>query len=130
MDEVLAFLKEVKTYYIATVDGDQPRNRPFGTIVEFEGKLYFQTGRSKAVSRQLHANPKFEICAFNKGQWIRVAGKAYADERIEAQEAVLAEYPGLRERYQPGDGNNEVFYMEDVTATISSFTDGEKVFTF
>ena len=130
IDEVCEFLKEVGTYYLATTDGDQPRVRPFGTAHIFEGKLYIQTGKVKDVSKQLEANPKFEICAFNKGVWIRVSGRLVEDPRIEAQEAVLAEYPGLRERYQPGDGNNEVFYMEDVTATISSFTDGEKVFTF
>jgi len=64
MEEVLQFLKKCETYYLATVDGDQPRVRPFGTINIFENKLYIQTGKSKNVSKQIQANPKVEICGF------------------------------------------------------------------
>ena len=72
MEEVVKFLKEAETYYLATVDGDQPRVRPFGTAHIFEGKLYIQTGKKKDVSKQLHANPKAELCAFKDGEWIRI----------------------------------------------------------
>ena len=75
MEQVAKFLKEADTYYLATVEGDQPRVRPFGTAHIFEGKLYIQTGKSKAVSKQIHANPKVEICAFKGGEWLRVAGE-------------------------------------------------------
>ena len=75
MEQVAKFLKEADTYYLATVEGDQPRVRPFGTAHIFEGKLYIQTGKSKAVSKQIHANPKVEICAFKDGEWLRVAGE-------------------------------------------------------
>ena len=61
MEEVVKFLKDANTYYLATVEGDQPRVRPFGTAHIFEGKLYIQTGKVKEVSKQLHANPKAEI---------------------------------------------------------------------
>ena len=74
MERVCKFLKDAGTYYLATVEGDQPRVRPFGTAHIFEGKLYIQTGKVKAVSRQLAANPKVEICAFMKGKWLRLAG--------------------------------------------------------
>lgn len=127
MQEVYDFLKECGTYYLATVDGDQPRVRPFGTVLLFEGKLYIQTGKVKDVSKQLHANPKAEICAFANGQWIRVAGELIADERREAKKAMLDAYPQLRGMYNEDDGNTEVFYFNGGTATISSFTAAPKV---
>ena len=82
MEKVLQFLKDAETYYLATVEGDQPRVRPFGTAHIFEGKLYIQTGKVKDVSKQLHANPKAEICAFKGGEWIRVAGELVEDDRV------------------------------------------------
>ncbi len=130
MDEVYEFLKKAGTYYLATVDGDQPRVRAFGTIDKFEDKLYIQTGKVKPVSKQMKANPKVEICAFTGGSWVRIAAKAILDERLEPQQHMLEAYPSLADRYQPGDGNNEVFYLEDATATFSSFTDEDRVVTF
>ena len=55
MERVVNFLKEAEIYYLATVEGDQPRVRPFGTAHIFEGKLYIQTGKVKDVSKQIHA---------------------------------------------------------------------------
>ena len=121
MDSVVKFLKEAGTYYLATVDGDQPRVRPFGTVNVFEGKLYIQTGKVKEVSKQLHANPKAEICAFKGGEWIRVAGELIEDERREARQAMLDAYPSLQGMYKADDGNTEVLYFKDATATFYSF---------
>lgn len=121
MEKTCEFLKECGTYYLATTDGDQPRVRPFGTAHVFEGKLYIQTGKIKDVSKQLRANPKLEICAFRDGKWLRLAGTAVLDERVCAQESMLDAYPSLKSRYQAGDGNTEVWYIKDATATISSF---------
>jgi uncharacterized pyridoxamine 5'-phosphate oxidase family protein len=122
MEKVLEFLKKCGTYYLATVEGDQPRVRPFGTVNVYEGKLYIQTGKVKDVSKQMKANPKVEISGMNGGEWIRVAGEAVLDESIEAQKSMLDAYPSLQDRYQPGDGNTEVFYLKNATATIYSFT--------
>lgn len=127
MEEVLAFLKQAGTYFLATVDGDQPRVRPFGTAEVFEGKLYIQTGKVKPVSQQLHANPKAEICAFCGGKWIRIEGKLIADDRREPKVHMLEAYPSLEAMYDPDDGNTEVLYFEDATATICSFTEAPKV---
>ena len=127
MEEVFEFLKKCGTYYLATVDGDQPRVRPFGTIDMFEGKLYIQTGKSKDVSKQLQANPKAEICAFGSGKWLRVAGKLVRDDRVEAKKHMLDNYPSLQATYSAEDDNTEVLYLEDATATFSSFTDAPKV---
>ena len=121
MERVVNFLKEAGTYYLATVEGDQPRVRPFGTVNVFEGKIYIQTGKIKPVSKQLHANPKAEICAFKDGKWIRVAGELIEDERREAKVAMLEAYPSLKGMYDPDDGNTEVFYFKNAVATISSF---------
>ena len=122
MERVLKFLKDAETYYLATVDGDQPRVRPFGTAHVFEGKLYIQMGKVKDVSKQLHANPKAEICAFKDGEWLRVAGELVEDDRREARVSMLEAYPSLQKMYSADDGNTEVFYFKDATATFSSFT--------
>ena len=121
MKRVLDFLKKAEVYYLATVEGDQPRVRPFGTVNEFEGKLYIQTGKVKPTSKQLAANPKAEICAFKDGAWIRVACELVEDDRFEARKSMLDAYPNLRGMYNENDGNTQVLYMQDATATISSF---------
>ncbi len=122
MEKVYQFLKQAGTYYLATVDGDQPRVRPFGTVHIFEGKLYIQTGRSKDVSKQLAANPKAEICAFKDGVWLRVAGELVEDDRVEARKSMLDAYPNLRGMYDENDGNTQVLYLRNAVATFSSFT--------
>ena len=122
MKRVEQFLKGAGTYYLATVEGDQPRVRPFGTAHIFEDKLYIQTGKVKDVSKQLHANPKAEICAFKDGEWLRVAGELIEDDRVEARQSMLDAYPSLQKMYKADDGNTEVFYFKNATATFSSFT--------
>ena len=130
MKQVYDFLKKAGTYYLATVEGNQPRVRPFGTVNEFEGKLYIQTGKVKPVSHQIAANPKVEICAFAGGEWIRIACELVEDDRVEAKKAMLDAYPNLRRMYDEKDGNTLVFYMKNATATISSFTSTPVVISF
>lgn len=130
MEKVYNFLKNAETYYLATVDGDQPRVRPFGTILMYEGKLYIQTGKIKPVSKQIVANPKVELCAFMNGEWIRVAGSLVEDDRIEARQAMLDAYPSLQAMYKADDGNTVVYYFKDAEATISSFTKAPEVIKF
>ena len=130
MKQVYDFLKKAGTYYLATVEGNQPRVRPFGTVIEFEGKLYIQTGKAKPVSHQIAANPKVEICAFSGGEWIRIACELVEDDRVEAKKAMLDAYPNLRRVYDEKDGNTQVFYMKNATATISSFTSAPVVISF
>ena len=130
MNKVNDFLKQAGTYSLATVEGDQPRVRPFGTVNIFEGKLYIQTGKKKDVAKQIAANPKVEISAFKDGKWIRVAGVLVEDDRIEAQKSMLDAYPELGGMYQPGDGNTVVYYFKDAVATISSFTAAPEVIRF
>ena len=130
MERIVKFLKDAGVYYLATVEGDQPRVRPFGTAHVFEGKLYIQTGKVKDVSGQLLANPKAEICAFLNGEWIRIAGELIEDDRIEARQSLLDAYPSLQKMYAADDGNTQVFYFRNATATISSFTHEPEVITF
>lgn len=130
MERVYQFLKEAGTYYLATVDGDQPRVRPFGTVNIFDGKLYIQTGKSKDVSKQIAKNGKVEICACKGPDWIRVAGTLVNDDRIEAKKAMLDAYPQLQAMYSAEDDNTQVLYLKDATATFSSFTKAPEVVTF
>ena len=130
MERVVKFLKDAAVYYLATVEGDQPRVRPFGTAHIFEGRLYIQTGRVKDVSKQLMANPKAEICAFKNGEWIRIAGELIEDDRMEARQSMLDAYPSLQNMYAADDGNTQVFCFKNATATISSFTHEPEVIQF
>ncbi len=130
MKRVCEFLKTAGVYYLATAEGDQPRVRPFGTAHIFEDKLYIQTGKIKPTSRQLMANPKAEICAFHDGSWIRIAGELVEDDRVEAKKSMLDAYPNLRNMYDESDGNTQVFYFRNATATFSSFTAAPETVTF
>ena len=117
MHEVYEFLKAAGTYYLATVEGDQPRVRPFGTIDLYDDRLYIQTGKCKAVADQLKTNPKIELSAM-------------LDENVEAQVHMLDNYPSLKAMYTPGDGNTEVYRLQNVTAAICSFTAEPEVYQF
>lgn len=130
MNEVFEFLKQANTYFLATNDHGQPRNRPFGTIDLYDNKLYIQTGLSKDCAKQMLADPRIEICAMINDRWIRIQAKAYLDDNIEAQKHMLQQYPSLQAMYQPGDGNTAVFYLQDVKASICSFTEAPKTITF
>ena len=130
MKEVYDFLKKCGTYYLATVEGDQARVRPFGTIEIFEDKLYIQTGKSKPCYQQMIANPKVEICAFAGGEWVRIAATAVNDDRVEAKESMLDNYPNLKANYSATDDNTQVLYLKDAVATFSSFTAPSRVVEF
>lgn len=130
IETVYEFLNEAGTYYLATVEGDQPRVRPFGTALLYDGRLYIQTGKSKNVSRQIAANPKVEVCAFLNGKWIRLAGELVNDDSRDVKVAMLEKIPSLKAMYDPDDGNTQVLYFRNATATISSFTDAPEVITF
>ena len=121
MEEVYEFLKQCGTYFIATVDGDQPRVRPFGTVLMFENKLYIQTGKVKNVAKQIMKNPKIEICALVGTKWVRVEAIAVEDDRIEPKQKMLDAYPQLKSMYSADDPNTLVLYLKNATATISAF---------
>jgi uncharacterized pyridoxamine 5'-phosphate oxidase family protein len=130
MQEVYDFLKKCGTYYLATTEGDQPRVRPFGTYLIFEGKLYIQTGKVKGVSKQMKKNPKIEICAFSGDTWVRIEAIAVEDDRLAAKQAMLDAYPQLQAMYKADDANTQVLYLKDATATFASFGGAPKVVKF
>ena len=132
VEKVCEFLDKTGTYYLATADGDQPRVRPFGTVLVYDGKLYIQTGKVKPVSKQLASNPKAEICAFDgaTGTWLRVAGELINDDSRDVKVAMLEKYPNLKAMYNPDDDNTQVLYFKDATATFSSFTAAPEEFNF
>jgi uncharacterized pyridoxamine 5'-phosphate oxidase family protein len=130
MQEVYDYLKKAGTYYLATVEGNQARVRPFGTVDLFDGKLYIQTGKSKDVAKQIAANPRIEICAFDGQSWIRVQANAVEDPRREAKVHMLEAYPMLKDRYSADDDNTLVLALNDGVATISSFAGAPKVIKF
>lgn len=119
--KVLEFLDSAQTYYLATVEGDQPRVRPFGTALVYNDKLYIQTGKVKAVSKQLSLNPKAEICAFKDGKWIRISGELIEDDNREVKTLMLDKMPVLRHMYNEDDGNMQMLYFKKAKVVFASF---------
>ena len=130
LEKVCQFLQTAGTYYLATVEGDQPRVRPFGTALCYDGKLYIETGKAKNVSKQISANPKVEICAFDGGKWLRVSGELVNDDSREVKVAMLEQMPHLKAMYSPDDGNMQMLYFKNATATFSSFTEAPETLQF
>lgn len=128
LEKVITFLEEATTYFLSTVEGDQPRVRPFGTALVYNDKLYIQTGKIKAVSKQLSINPKAEICAYKDGKWLRISGKLINDEDRRVKTLMLEKMPSLRAMYNEDDGNMQMLYFEDGVATFSSFTAPSETF--
>ena len=123
LERTLKFLDDASTYYLATVEGDQPRVRPFGTALIYNDRLYIQTGKIKKVSHQLSANPKAEICAFKDGRWVRISGELVEDDTREVKTLMLDKMPVLRHMYNEDDGNMQMLYFKNMTVTFSSFTE-------
>ncbi len=121
MKRVLEFLEEAKTFHIATVDGDQPRVRPFGAIMEYNGKIYICTNNTKDCFKQMIKNPKIEIEATVGGNWVRVCAEAVSDPSREAKAAMLEKYPSLTRMYTADDAIYEVLYLTKGVATFYSF---------
>ena len=128
LERVVKFLDEAGTYYLATVEKDQPRVRPFGTAIAYKDKLYIQTGKIKAVSHQLADNPKAEICAFKDGKWVRIAGELVNDDTREVKTLMLDKMPVLRNMYNEDDGNMQMLYFKSATVTFASFTSSPETF--
>ncbi len=130
IERICQFLDEARVYYLATVEGDQPRVRPFGTSLVYDGKLYIQTGKIKSVSHQISKNPKVEICAFKDGKWLRVAGELVNDDNRNVKAAMLDKMPELKSMYSADDDNTQVLYFKNATATFSSFTEAPEIIEF
>ena len=130
MKKAMEFLKSCGTFYLATVEDDQPRVRPFGAVCAFEDKLYIITNNQKAVFDQMMKNPKIEISGMAGGKWIRLSAEAVRDTRREAKKAMLDENEGLRNMYNEDDGIVEVLYLKNAIASICSFTDAPESWTF
>lgn len=120
MKEVLQFIKANKIFYLATVDGDRPKLRPLGFIMEYEGKIYFGVGRHKEVYRQMEAQPNVQICSTSQdGHWLRLSGRAVFDLRPEVFEAAVKALPMLADMYSPASGNKlGTFYLTEAQALL------------
>ena len=132
MEEVQAYLKECGTFFIATVDGDQPRVRAFGVSEIIDGRLYIMTGKVKDVYKQMAKNGKFEICALKKSgsEWMRLSGTLVNDETLSVKEEFLNRNEGLKSMYKADDDNMAVLYITNATARFCSFSEQERKVNF
>ena len=130
LEKVFNFLDEAKTYFIATVENDQPRVRPFGTILCDGKSLYIQTGKNKEVAKQIFNNSKVEICACKGAEWVRIACTLKEADKRELRVALLKKMPSLRAMYNEDDNNMVMFEMTNASATFSSFTTAPETLKF
>ena len=132
MKEVQAYLKECGAFFIATVDGDQPRVRAFGVSEIIDGRLYIMTGKVKDVFKQMAANGKFEICALKPSgsEWMRVSGTLVNDETLSVKETFLERNPSLKAMYKADDDNMAVLYITNGVARFCSFAAPERKVAF
>lgn len=130
MKEILTYLKECGTFYLATEENGQPRVRPFGAVTDYENKLYLITSNQKPVYDQLVKNPKIEISGMNKGTWVRLEAEVVFDTRREVKEKMLEEYSMLSKMYSADDEIMTMLYLKDATATIYSYSDAPVSYTF
>lgn len=123
MNKIVEELKKTGVFYVATLEGDQPRVRPFSSITEIDGQLYICTNNKKKCYEQMMKNPKVEISGMGKdGTWLRITGKLVRDDRDEARAAMLADPTGPSNLYTVGDGIFEVLRLEDAVCTKYSMT--------
>lgn len=130
MEEVYNFIKNADNYFLATIDDNKPKVRPFGSINIFEDKLYIETSKLKDVSKQIEKNPYVELCALFDGKWLRLSGMLVRDERLEAKESMFENNSILKEFYKVDDDKTEVLYFKNATAVIYSFTEKAKKIDF
>ena len=130
IDKVYYYLNDAGTYYLATVDGDKPRVRPFGTALLYDGKIYIQTGKGKKVTEQLAQNPHAELCACMNGSWVRIAAELVSDNNHEVKVQMLEKMPSLKAMYNPDDDSMQMYYLKDATAYFSSFSAEPETITF
>lgn len=131
MERILNFLKENPTFYFATVEGDKPRVRPFGLVIELDGKLYFGTGTHKLTYKQLQVNSNVEVCTSGKGQWIRIRGTAVLDENEAALKKAFETIPSLTQIYNEQTGFRlGMFYLTDGEAEIADMQGNFEKFNF
>jgi uncharacterized pyridoxamine 5'-phosphate oxidase family protein len=132
MQTIQKFLQDNTPFYIATIDGAQPRVRPFGAVNLLNGKLYICCNNTKPVFKQMKANSKIEISATTKegNRWLRLTAEAVHDDSQSARQAMLDATPNLKNMYKADDGLFEVFYLKNATGVIQSFDGLNEKHTF
>lgn len=129
MEEIVEFFRKSGMFFIATVEEEQPRVRPFGGLMKYSNKLYFNTNSTKKVYNQMMNNPKVELCAFNKGTWVRLEGEVVRETTEELKEIMFKEQPGVRKMYEGKEDLFEVFSIKNMVARKTSYS-GEKIINF
>ena len=123
-EEIMQFLKDNPTFYLATVDGYLPRVRPLGFAMRYNGHLCLGIGKHKAAYKQLLDNTNLELCACNdRGEWLRIQGTANFDNTPEAQEAAFLQMPQLADIYNEESGLKlGIVYLDHLSAKLFSMS--------
>ncbi len=125
MIDIVQFIKEAGMFFLATSENGQPKQRPFGGVTKLNGRIYFDTNTKKAVYKQMVANPQISICAFSKGRWLRIEGRAVPDHSRETLEAITNQNPMLKKLWEKESETFTSLYLADATAELHSGEDCE-----
>ena len=117
------FMSEAKVFFLATVDGDKPKNRPLGFHLLKDGKLYFGVGDFKDVYKQMQENPYVEIVALVETDFLRYYGKAVFEDDYSLADSIVAGNEFLQGIYNDETGFKlAIFHLEEATAEIRDIT--------
>jgi len=95
--ECVEFASKNPICYLATAAGDQPHVRAMRLDYANESGFYFATLNLKDISKQLHQNPKVEVCFYNNAKdlmeikMMRIRGTVEFIENAEVQARVAKE---------------------------------------
>lgn len=123
VEKVDQFLTDAKVYYFLTTDGDQPKGRPFGFHLLDDGKIYFGCGTFKNVYKQLTKNPKVEILALNKNQFMRYDGEVVIVKDDALLEKTREVIPQIMKMYDKNGWEMGLFYLKNGHVEIHGMMD-------
>ena len=123
-------LTKAEVFYLATVDGEKPKVRPLGFHLLFDDKIYFGVGTFKEVYKQMEANPKVEVAAWDGEHFLRDYGTADLTKNEAVVEKSVELMPEIAEAYKSNGWEMGVFFLNDATAEIRNMFAIEESYEF
>ena len=76
MSEAYKFLKECVSFFVLSINGDFPAERPFGAVMQVGDNLYLSTNDLNEAHKQIRLNGNIQIVAKkpDSREWIRITG--------------------------------------------------------
>jgi pyridoxamine 5'-phosphate oxidase len=97
-NEMIQFINDNPTCFLATSEGDQPHVRAIMTFRADENGIIFITGTQKDMNKQLLNNPKAELCYYNneKGRQLRLTGRLEKSDDESLKSEIIEKFTFLK----------------------------------